>query len=46
MPDNLPRRLIGTSEIWNDDGTGYRAFFILFIRVWTEKFYHSTTFLD
>ena len=40
------RKLIGFSECWNENSTGLRDFYFLFIRVYRRKFYHSTWWAD
>jgi hypothetical protein len=39
-------RLLGFGEVWREDGTGTRAFFILWVRVWSRNFNHSTFLRD
>ena len=41
-----PSRLFGFSEIWREDSTGTRAFFVLCIPVWKRDFVHSTARFD
>ena len=36
------RRFIGFSEIWRDNGTGTKDFYLFFVRVWRSHFTHST----
>jgi hypothetical protein len=50
MSDELmrdpPSRLIGTSEIWRDHGTGTRVFWLLWMPLHRHDFFHSTAILD
>jgi len=36
------RKFFGTSEIWRDNSTGTRDFYIFWIRVYRKDFTHST----
>lgn len=41
----MKRKLLGRDEIWRDNGTGTRRFYILWVCVWEDTFFHSTTFV-
>jgi hypothetical protein len=38
----MRRRLFGFDEVWRDDSTGTRRFYILWMCVWETHFTHST----
>lgn len=42
----MRRRFYGRDEVWRTNGTGKRRFFILWICVWEDTFFHSTALFD
>ena len=45
-PEMPVRRMFGFSEVWRDNSTGTRDFYLFFVRVCRNHFTHSTGWFD